>query len=63
MFIDHEYKCLLVNNRRALADTDNRGKLNLAEFHVAMGLIYRSKTSTSPNCGSLRHRRYRTQWK
>ncbi|KAG1867147.1 hypothetical protein DFJ58DRAFT_126782 [Suillus subalutaceus] len=25
-----------------LADTDNRGKLNLAEFHVAMGLIYRS---------------------
>lgn len=28
---------------RALADTDNRGKLNLAEFHVAMGLIYRSK--------------------
>ncbi|KAG0696987.1 hypothetical protein DFH29DRAFT_177347 [Suillus ampliporus] len=25
-----------------LADSDNRGKLNLAEFHVAMGLIYRS---------------------
>ncbi|KAH9842454.1 uncharacterized protein C8Q71DRAFT_732931 [Rhodofomes roseus] len=25
----------------ALADHDNRGKLNLAEFHVAMGLIYR----------------------
>ncbi|KAF9806131.1 hypothetical protein IEO21_08793 [Rhodonia placenta] len=25
----------------ALADVDNRGKLNLAEFHVAMGLIYR----------------------
>ncbi|KAF9228917.1 hypothetical protein BS17DRAFT_772724 [Gyrodon lividus] len=24
-----------------LADADNRGKLNLAEFHVAMGLIYR----------------------
>ncbi|KAH7911883.1 hypothetical protein BJ138DRAFT_1062162 [Hygrophoropsis aurantiaca] len=24
-----------------LADSDNRGKLNLAEFHVAMGLIYR----------------------
>ncbi|GAA95075.1 uncharacterized protein L969DRAFT_77433 [Mixia osmundae IAM 14324] len=24
-----------------LADTENRGKLNLAEFHVAMGLIYR----------------------
>ena len=26
---------------RTLADADNRGKLNLAEFHVAMGLIYR----------------------
>jgi hypothetical protein len=26
---------------RTLADTDNRGKLNMAEFHVAMGLIYR----------------------
>lgn len=25
----------------ALADVDNRGKLNLAEFHVAMGIIYR----------------------
>lgn len=25
----------------ALADRENRGKLNLAEFHVAMGLIYR----------------------
>ncbi|TFY71306.1 hypothetical protein EVG20_g1705 [Dentipellis fragilis] len=24
-----------------LADQDNRGKLNMAEFHVAMGLIYR----------------------
>ncbi|KAF7972256.1 hypothetical protein HWV62_18572 [Athelia sp. TMB] len=24
-----------------LADGDNRGKLNMAEFHVAMGLIYR----------------------
>ncbi|KAG1831681.1 hypothetical protein DFJ58DRAFT_244125 [Suillus subalutaceus] len=24
-----------------LADADNRGKLNLAEFHVAMGLMYR----------------------
>ena len=29
---------------RALADADNRGKLNLAEFHVAMGLIYRSES-------------------
>lgn len=25
----------------ALADRENRGKLNLAEFHVSMGLIYR----------------------
>ncbi|MCO5589882.1 hypothetical protein L7F22_043851 [Adiantum nelumboides] len=25
-----------------LSDTENRGKLNLAEFHVAMGLIYRA---------------------
>jgi hypothetical protein len=25
-----------------LADVDDRGKLNMAEFHVAMGLIYRS---------------------
>ena len=29
--------------RRALADADNRGKLSLPEFYVAMGLIYRSK--------------------
>lgn len=28
---------------RTLADGDNRGKLNIAEFHVAMGLIYRRK--------------------
>lgn len=28
---------------RGLADKDNRGKLNIAEFHVAMGLIYRSE--------------------
>ena len=28
--------------RRTLADGDNRGKLNMAEFHVAMGLIFRS---------------------
>jgi hypothetical protein len=27
---------------RTLADIDDRGKLNLEEFHVAMGLIYRS---------------------
>lgn len=29
-----------------LADTEDRGKLNIAEFHVAMGLIYRSMTCT-----------------
>lgn len=28
---------------RTLADMDNRGKLNIQEFHVAMGLIYRSQ--------------------
>ena len=27
---------------RTLADIDDRGKLNLEEFHIAMGLIYRS---------------------
>ena len=32
---------------RTLADADNRGKLNLAEFHVAMGLIYRSTSFAS----------------
>jgi hypothetical protein len=32
----------LMNVLRTLADVDNRGKLNIAEFHVAMGLIYRS---------------------
>ena len=31
----------------ALADRENRGKLNLAEFHVSMGLIYR-KLSGNP---------------
>ncbi len=30
-----------------LADTNNRGKLNLAEFHVAMGLIYRGEWGCS----------------
>ncbi|OBZ75962.1 Actin cytoskeleton-regulatory complex protein pan1 [Grifola frondosa] len=34
----------------ALADGDNRGKLNLAEFHVAMGLIYRTSSRT---CASI----------
>ena len=32
---------------RQLADADNKGKLNLAEFHVAMGLIYRSMSMYS----------------
>jgi hypothetical protein len=30
-----------------LSDTENRGKLNLAEFHVAMGLIYRGEFARS----------------
>jgi hypothetical protein len=30
---------------RTLSDVDNRGKLNLPEFHVAMGLIYRGELS------------------
>ena len=38
---------------RALADVDNRGKLNLAEFHVAMGIIYRSASSTASASSSL----------
>lgn len=29
---------------RALADPDDRGKLNREEFHVAMGLIYRRRS-------------------
>jgi hypothetical protein len=37
-----------MNFLRTLADVDNRGKLNIAEFHVAMGLIYRSM---SPRMG------------
>jgi hypothetical protein len=28
---------------RQLADIGNKGKLNMAEFHVAMGLIFRSE--------------------
>ena len=31
---------------RTLADMDNRGKLNIQEFHVAMGLIYRSESTS-----------------
>jgi hypothetical protein len=34
---------IFFDQKRALADTDNRGKLNLPEFRVAMGLIYRSE--------------------
>jgi|ERR1700722_3190894 len=33
---------ILMLYTRNLADIDDRGKLNLAEFHVAMGLIFRS---------------------
>jgi hypothetical protein len=33
----------LRSHPRRLADIDNKGKLNVAEFHVAMGLIYRRK--------------------
>ena len=36
-----ECVCLTADPLRNLADSENRGKLNLAEFHVAMGLIYR----------------------
>ncbi len=32
----------LMDATRTLADVDDRGKLNKAEFHVAMGLIFRS---------------------
>jgi hypothetical protein len=32
---------------RALADADDRGKLNMAEFQVAMGLTYRSAIPTA----------------
>ena len=39
LLVDGPYLILVF---RTLADTDNRGKLNMAEFHVAMGLIYRS---------------------
>lgn len=40
-FISSQDTYSLMN--RTLADSDNRGKLNMAEFHVAMGLIYRSE--------------------
>lgn len=33
---------------RNLADVHNRGKLNLPEFHVAMGLIYRGELVAVP---------------
>jgi hypothetical protein len=32
---------MVMCRRRNLSDINNRGKLNLPEFHVAMGLIYR----------------------
>jgi hypothetical protein len=40
VMILNRYELILIDYR-ALSDADNRGKLNLAEFHVAMGLIYR----------------------
>ena len=39
------YQLILIGVFRTLADVDNRGKLTIAEFHVAMGLIYRSTSS------------------
>lgn len=33
----------MVGGCRNLSDINNRGKLNLPEFHVAMGLIYRGE--------------------
>jgi hypothetical protein len=43
-FVEEFIFCALIIYQRTLADTDNRGKLNMAEFHVAMGIIYRSKS-------------------
>jgi hypothetical protein len=40
--IDVELSVYNNGYHRTLADIDDRGKLNMAEFHVAMGLIYRS---------------------
>jgi hypothetical protein len=34
---------MVMCRRRNLSDINNRGKLNLPEFHVAMGLIYRGR--------------------
>ena len=45
MFDAREYNVSNHTRHRGLADKDNRGKLNIAEFHVAMGLIYRSEYS------------------
>lgn len=42
VIITSNYSTLSFVFHRTLADGDNRGKLNMAEFHVAMGLIYRS---------------------
>ena len=38
----HGLGIFLYMAKRTLADIDDRGKLNMQEFHVAMGLIYRS---------------------
>jgi hypothetical protein len=40
-------RLIVVLTSRTLSDVDNRGKLNLPEFHVAMGLIYRGKLRTA----------------
>ena len=39
---DRSHASLLIVGNRTHADRDDRGKLNIAEFHVAMALIYRS---------------------
>jgi hypothetical protein len=50
-------------SHRTLADADNRGKLNLAEFHVAMGLIYRRTLYNHPLTVFAQYMRIcRPQW-
>ena len=51
---------LMCMANRTLADIDDRGKLNMQEFHVAMGLIYRS-TYFRLFLDSSNHRCIRTQ--
>lgn len=40
-FLSFHTDLIIIVAYRTLADIDDRGKLNIAEFHVAMGLIYR----------------------